>query len=276
VDKASPITPQTNPLVTRVISGLVLAGGSIVVTLWGGWPFAALVGLAACLAAWEWNALADPPRDNHIVLAHVATLIGAAATMALGDATMALTTLGLGSLSASMVASMSKRAMIMPALGGFYIGLTVVALIWLSGRPGGPLLVLGLLVIVWASDIGAFFTGRALGGPKLAPKISPNKTWSGAVGGVILAALIAGGYGRVTGLGGNVFAAMAAGALLAGVAQAGDLLESALKRRAGVKDSGTLIPGHGGVLDRLDSLFFAGPVAALFWWLAPMIAAGAS
>jgi len=275
VDKASPITPQTNPLMTRVISGLVLAGVSIAAVLWGGWPFAALVGLVAALAAWEWNALADPPRDNHIVLAHGATLIGAAATMALGDLSMALTTLGLGSLSACLVASMSRRAMTMPALGGFYIGLTVVALIWLSGRPGGSLLVLGLLVIVWASDIGAFFTGRALGGPKLAAKISPGKTWSGAVGGVVLAALVAGGYGRVTGLGGNVFAAMMVGAVLSGVAQAGDLVESALKRRAGVKDSGSLIPGHGGVLDRLDSLFFAAPVAALLWWTLQM-AGGAS
>ena len=131
-----------------------------------------------------------------------------------------------------------------------------VAFIWLrADATAGRVNVLFVVVIVWASDIGAYVAGRLIGGPRLAPRISPGKTWSGAAGGLLAAALVGLGAGRVAG------AAVALALSL--LAQLGDLAESAAKRRAGVKDSGALIPGHGGLLDRLDGLLAAGPAAAL-------------
>jgi phosphatidate cytidylyltransferase len=120
---------------------------------------------------------------------------------------------------------------------------------------------LWLFLVVWATDIFAYFVGRGIGGAKLAPSISPGKTWAGLVGGMLGAAVVGGIVSTATG--GPIWLAIVAAPVLAVVAQAGDLFESLLKRRAGVKDSGTLIPGHGGALDRLDGLLFATPVYAL-------------
>jgi phosphatidate cytidylyltransferase len=141
--------------------------------------------------------------------------------------------------------------------GAAAVLIAALALLWLRDLPLiGRRDVLFLLLVVWASDIGAYAAGRILGGPKLAPAISPAKTWAGAGGGLVAAALA--GLGVGAGDAGALLAAL----LLGLAAQAGDLLESAVKRRAGVKDSGSLIPGHGGLLDRLDGVLAAAPVAA--------------
>jgi phosphatidate cytidylyltransferase len=133
----------------------------------------------------------------------------------------------------------------------------MAALIWLrSDALAGRSNMLFVVAIVWASDIGAYLLGRLLGGPKMAPAVSPGKTWSGSVGGVVCAGLIGLALG---GTGGAMLIAAALGV----VSQAGDLLESGIKRHVGVKDSGTLIPGHGGLLDRLDGILAAAPAAAL-------------
>ncbi len=142
----------------------------------------------------------------------------------------------------------------------------VVALAWLRNRePGGAQTILFVFCVVWASDIGAYMVGRLVGGPKLAPSISPGKTRSGAVGGlgaVVLVGLVAAWLG-----GGSYGTAAMVAAGLGVAAQAGDLLESAVKRHFGVKDSGNLIPGHGGLLDRLDAVLTAAPLAwALVAW----------
>ena len=144
-------------------------------------------------------------------------------------------------------------------VGAAYIGPAVAALVWLRGLPDGLAWVVFLAAIVWSGDIGAYFFGRTLGGPRLAPRISPGKTWSGALGGTacaVAAGIVAGPHHRW------VQAACLA-VVLSVVAQLGDLLESAAKRYFGVKDSGRLIPGHGGLLDRLDGVLTAAPVAAL-------------
>jgi phosphatidate cytidylyltransferase len=149
-------------------------------------------------------------------------------------------------------------------LGIAYVFIPVLCLIWLRHTTYVPVLMVMVTVIM--TDTGAYFTGRKLGGPKLAPKISPNKTWSGLGGGVVAAAF------------GLWFLALiyhaqplshyfVLGAALAVIAQTGDLFESFLKRRAGVKDSGTIIPGHGGLLDRIDGLLTAAPFFAFFIWL---------
>lgn len=155
------------------------------------------------------------------------------------------------------------------ALGMIYVAVPCASLLWLRGlditfhKEAGLALTLFVVAAVCATDIGAFFAGRKIGGAKLAPAISPNKTWAGLFGGMASAALV-GGIGHLfspyptTVLGGALL-----GAALAIVAQGGDLLESWMKRRAGVKDSGTLIPGHGGLLDRADGYIFAFPLFAL-------------
>jgi len=149
----------------------------------------------------------------------------------------------------------------LPVTGAAYILPAVVALLWLRAGPAGFGAVLFMLCVVWASDIGAYMVGRLVGGPKLAPAISPGKTRSGAVGGLL--AVLAVGFAAARLADGTVAAAMATALVLGVFAQAGDLLESGLKRHFGVKDSGHLIPGHGGLLDRLDAVLLAAPAAAV-------------
>ncbi len=155
-------------------------------------------------------------------------------------------------------------------IGLGWIALAVAALVALRGDPlAGRANVLFVVLVVWATDIGAYFAGRAIGGPRLAPRISPGKTWSGAAGGVagaVAAGLIVAGWqGRQA----NPGLAAVIAAFLSVVGQAGDLLESLVKRRFGVKDSGHLIPGHGGALDRLDALLAVLPVAWLLAQIPP-------
>jgi phosphatidate cytidylyltransferase len=152
------------------------------------------------------------------------------------------------------------------ALGLPYIGLAVFSLIWLRDRDmvGWPL-TLFVFLIVWASDIGAFVVGRTLRGPRLAPKISPNKTWAGFGGALVFSGGIAVGWASIFGYAHEGAKAAQIAIILSLAGQGGDLFESAMKRRFGVKDSGGLIPGHGGMLDRIDALLFAAPAFVLLY-----------
>ncbi|NBX02799.1 MAG: phosphatidate cytidylyltransferase [Alphaproteobacteria bacterium] len=152
-------------------------------------------------------------------------------------------------------------------LGMAYVAVPCACLIWLRGLESGLALTLCLIAIVCATDIGAFFAGRQIGGPKLAPSISPNKTWAGLGGGVLCAAIASAIAHSFVPFPATLLGAIGLGALLAVLAQGGDLLESWMKRRAGVKDSGTLLPGHGGLLDRADGYIFTLPMFALLLWL---------
>lgn len=149
-----------------------------------------------------------------------------------------------------------------------YVLAFMMSIMWLRDQePQGLWYVLWVLLVVWATDIGAYAFGRWIGGPKIAPKISPNKTWAGLLGGMGCAALCAAffHFGNA-----DVFPrwVVAAGALFAIISQAGDFLESGVKRRFGVKDSGSIIPGHGGVFDRLDGMVMAVPFWAALVWVA--------
>ena len=149
---------------------------------------------------------------------------------------------------------LTRGAPVLRILAWIYGLAALVALLWLRHQPvSGRETILWVFACIWATDIGAYFVGRTAGGAKLAPSISPGKTWSGLVGGMAWAAVASAALGYAFGLGETLHLAIA-GAALAIVGQAGDLLESAAKRRAGVKDSGRLIPGHGGLLDRIDGL----------------------
>jgi phosphatidate cytidylyltransferase len=178
----------------------------------------------------------------------------------------------LGIIVTGLLALREWDALTPPKRGWSYIGLAYIAvpcasLIWLRGNPGGLALVLYVTLAVWAADIGAYFSGRYIGGPKLAPAISPSKTWAGLGGGMSAAAVVGGGCAYFTPYPHTFLGAVGVAMLLAVVAQLGDLFESWIKRRAGVKDSGSLIPGHGGLLDRIDGIMFTAPLFALLVWL---------
>ena len=157
---------------------------------------------------------------------------------------------------------MFSNSLVSLGSGLLYLGVPAFALIWLRERPMGAETIGGMMLLVWTSDIGAFAIGRLVGGPKLWPAVSPAKTWAGFVGGCSAPMALV-GLAMATSpqyrFGAECIVVALAIALLA---QGGDLFESALKRRAGVKDSGTLLPGHGGVLDRLDSLIPVAPAVA--------------
>jgi len=242
----------------RVLSAALLAPTALACIWLGADAWTVLMAVAAGGLAYEWVVLCDVRPLRLPGLAVIAAVLLAGLMAVLDRERWAIFVLG---LSAVLIWQFSARR----ALGGgvLYIGLASVALIWLRGDgAAGRANVLFLVVVVWASDIGAYAAGRLFGGPKLAPAISPGKTWSGAVGGLLAAMLVGEAAGYALGAAAHGRTALVAG-LLGLAAQGGDLLESAIKRRFGVKDSGRLIPGHGGLLDRLDGLLTAAPAAAV-------------
>jgi phosphatidate cytidylyltransferase len=249
----------------RVLSAAVLATLALASIWLGGWAFAALVALAIVAMAREWGDLVpEATRRDRMAAALAAGAIPVAAIVlvSLGEPWVALLAILLGAAlvgGAALAAQLPRAGHV--AAGVLYIGIPAVAIVWLDAVPGrGGRLVLWLLLVVWATDVFAFLVGRTLGGAKLAPRVSPGKTWSGLAGGVAGAAVV--GAAASLALGGVPILAGLLAAGLAVIGQLGDLFESALKRRRGVKDSGRLIPGHGGILDRVDGLLFATPAYA--------------
>ena len=251
----------TNNLVLRVISAVVLAQLAIAVAWFGGWPFAAFWGVAAVAVLWEWTTLVVGDRYR-LMLSSCASAIAVAALVAWrGRPMTAILLVGLGALAATIFAPRERRFWITAGIG--YAGVMLLAplLLRADGAYGFQAIVL-LFAIVWSTDIFAYFAGRAIGGPKLAPAISPKKTWSGAVAGVLgatgVAVAVAGFVGPLER---GTIAILAL--FLSMVAQIGDLLESWVKRQFGAKDASRLIPGHGGVMDRLDGFWAAALVGCL-------------
>lgn len=255
----SAAAPNRN-LLLRVASAAVLAPLAILLAYFGGWPFALFWLLAALAIWWEWLGLLGL-RDNAAVLvAGIAALVIAMLLAQMRSAPSGALAIVAG---AALATVMAGRHRIWAGIGVAYAGAVLVATLGIrSDSAWGFLAVVFLFAVVWATDILAYFTGRAFGGPKLAPAISPNKTWSGALGG-LAAALLAGlivvrppGLGSAIGLGLIIL-------LLSVVSQAGDLFESRFKRLFEAKDAGSLIPGHGGVMDRLDGYVAAAVTAYL-------------
>ena len=234
----------------------------LAVTYFGGIPFLILCALAGFGVLWEWAGVARiQPRIGFLVVGGVA-LLAAAALLALGLGLLIAPVLLLGALVCAVLAHGAARERVWAALGLLCAAAVAFPVVVLRGSDQlGLLCVLFLFAVVWGTDIAAYFTGRALGGPKLWPRLSPNKTWSGALGGTLIGTLAGVGMVMAWGL---MFtpALVGIGLLLSVVAQSGDLAESAFKRVFGVKDAGWLIPGHGGILDRLDG-FAAAAVLAL-------------
>lgn len=238
----------------RILSAIVMIPLALL-AIWAGSPaFDVLAALAAGIMTWEWDRICRGRFSNSgkvaAVTVAIAALLGASYPLA------ALGVVWCGMLAA---AAFSRSGWL--AMGALYIGVPVVALTWLR-EVGGMHTLLWLMVIVWATDIGAYAAGRSIGGPKLAPQISPNKTWAGLIGGVCSAVIV--GDIIVWVIDGPDLAILGLFAgILAVVSQIGDLFESSVKRRFKVKDSSNIIPGHGGVLDRVDGLIAAAPLVAL-------------
>lgn len=258
---------QADGALARVASALVLAPLAIIVVLLGGWPFVLVWCLAAMIVYWEWTAeIVKAPRSAEI--AGVGVLAVAGLLAASGFPSMALLVIAVG---AGALAALGGMRRLWCGAGLLYAGLVLAGPMLLRRdlHPDfGVLALFYLFAVVWATDILALFAGRRIGGPKLAPSISPKKTWSGAIagalGGVAAGAAVAAVGSNLLNLPKtNILAATGLALLLSVVAQGGDLLESAVKRRFGVKDSGRIIPGHGGLMDRLDGFLAAAGAAAL-------------
>lgn len=264
------VDPQTkglSNLALRTIVGLVLITVALVGIVLGGVVFWLLCVVLGLVMMAEWADLHDtPPQTKR--LAQYALSVPLAIMMPQIGAGAGFLTLGLLIGAAIFVVIVTRRQGL--AAGILYVGVPIMALLLIRHQQEGIVFTLWALALVWACDIGAYAAGRFIGGPKLAPSISPNKTWAGLGGGVLLASVFAWLMHVQYGL---PLRLMLATPLLAVLAQGGDLYESWLKRRAGVKDSGKLLPGHGGVLDRLDGLVPVAPLAALlvlvpkvYWW----------
>jgi phosphatidate cytidylyltransferase len=250
-----------NELVLRVLSALVLVPFAIATAYVGGWPFQVFWGAAALVVLWEWTSLVTGADRRSVLLAGAVSVVLAITLVAGGYRLAAVIVLAMGMLATAALARAERRIWV--AAGVPYAGsLGVAPIVLRADGEAGFLAMIFLFAIVWATDIVAYFVGRAIGGPKLMPQVSPKKTWSGALGGTVAAVLAALAMAKAAALTGWFAIAMLA-IILSVVAQGGDLFESFLKRRFGAKDSSHLIPGHGGLMDRLDGFVTASVVAAL-------------
>ncbi len=255
-----PPSASTGDLGRRIASGIVMALLAVGAVVVGGWPFALFWAAAAIGIFWEWSAIVARGAVA-ARMAGLAALTAAALAAGAGQIHAASVALAAGMVAVAAACAPGRRGW--GAAGVAYAGIVLVAPVVLRRDPEfGLLAVLFLFAVVWSTDILGYFVGRTVGGPRLAPAVSPKKTWSGACGGALGA--LAAGVAVVHIAGNTALLPAACVALALSVAsQAGDLFESAVKRRFGVKDASHVIPGHGGLMDRLDGFIAASGVAAL-------------
>jgi phosphatidate cytidylyltransferase len=245
-------------LLLRIAAAAVLAPAAIAIAYAGGWLWTALVTLAAIGLYVEWLTIVAA-RERRVVASGIVVLVAAGLCLVEGWIDAAFTVLLIGVLAVAAIAQARRGWM---AGGLLYASAAQAAsvLVRLDSKNGFVALIFVLLV-VWVTDIGGYFAGRSIGGPKLWPRISPKKTWAGAIGGFVASLVVACGF--VAFDLGKAGSLLPLGAVLSIVSQLGDLFESAVKRRFGVKDSSHIIPGHGGLLDRLDGFVAAIVLAAI-------------
>lgn len=261
----------------RLIAAAVLIPAAMAAAIFGGPWLAAACGAAAAAMSFEWARMSARDRQTPIFLITVLAALGAIAAAIWTQVDWALAWVGLCAAMAAAARGSVRGGVgrAEAALGVVYIGLPLASFLWLrQDGVGGPALILGLFFTVWAADAAAYFGGRTIGGPKLHPGISPNKTWAGVGAGVVAGCAAGLGCAGIFGANAGVWAV--AGAVLGAASMAGDLLESLLKRRFGVKDASGFIPGHGGVLDRIDGLMAASVVGAGAVLAQPSLAAALS
>ncbi|MCW0182964.1 MAG: phosphatidate cytidylyltransferase [Zavarzinia sp.] len=252
-----------NDLRVRLTSGVILAMVGLAAVHLGGVWFLALVGIVGLLLVHEWDRITTGNGSGALAALHGGFFLAALAAGVAGRFDLALLLTGSSVPTAVLFARLRGIGALWPAMAVPYVALPCLAMIWLRfDATLGTAQVYWLLATIWATDTGAYAAGRAIGGPKLAPRISPKKTWAGLIGGVIAAVVVGGVTASGVELPHPLGLALVSG-VVGGWSQVGDLCESAMKRHFGVKDSSNLIPGHGGFLDRLDGLLFAAPVAAV-------------
>jgi len=254
----------------RILSALVMIPCALFALYSGGLLWAALIALCLGGMSAEGAGMVFPKEaSTGFKTLFMAATLGAFALSTWHSPQLASAAVLVGGLLIFLAGTVFfGRAVKWAGFGLAYLSLAAIALYWLRAQAGqtGLILVFFLLIVVWATDIGAYLIGRKIGGAKIFPTISPNKTWSGSIGGVICAALCAACVSTFFMPNAPLLLVCALAVGLSITAQAGDAFESAVKRIFKVKDSGTLIPGHGGVLDRLDALLLAAPVMAAFIW----------
>jgi len=252
-------------LLLRIVSALIMAPIALAAVYVGNYWLASFALLVGTVGTYEWNNMSGV-SSKLLTVTNAIIFIIALGAYQRDMVSESLLAIFVGAAICGAISRIRGKSIIWPLWGQLYIGLAIISIVWLQDVYGWQAVV-WLLLIIWAMDIGAYFAGSSIGGPKLAPKASPNKTWSGLIGGALSACLIswlAGTYLEVAG----ITTLIIAGFSLALWSQLGDIAESLIKRHFGVKDSGAIIPGHGGVLDRIDSLLFTLPilVGGLLLW----------
>ena len=263
-DKAAPAAaPDSRNLVMRIAAAAVLIPLAVAIAYAGGWLWTLLVTLAARGLFLDWLAIVGLAGATRVMVPGVVALAVAGLCFAIGRLDAALMVLAAGFVAVVAIAP-ERRSW--AAAGFLYAAAAEIASVLVRLDPvKGFAALMFVLLIVWVTDSGGYFAGRGIGGPKLWPKVSPKKTWAGAAGGFAASLAVAVAFAAF-GLG-NTGPLLMLSAVLSVVSQLGDLFESAVKRRFGVKDSGNIIPGHGGLMDRLDGFVAAVVVAALFGFL---------
>jgi phosphatidate cytidylyltransferase len=254
--------PHKSEMITRLLSALIMAAlalGSVLVSIW---TFVALVIAAGVTVSWEWGRLIRQAGFDAIAVLQSAAVTVVAVAVALSRPGLALIAAALA-LAGTGFLGFSSATLVWSLLGIAYSVLPAWSMVWLrSDLTVGATALLYLLVVAWTTDTASYAGGRLIGGPKLALRISPQKTWSGLLAGILTPALV--GYGFALFLKDTSAWRLALiSMVIASACQVGDLSESAIKRRFGTKDMSNLIPGHGGLLDRIDGLLIAAIAAAL-------------
>ena len=261
-----PVSKDSNwsDLTQRLVSALVLAAIVLTITWSGSLPFALLVAFGAAILCWEWAKMVRGTDFDELLVIHIIAVLASCGLVVMGHYSVALLVLLIGPAAKFVFAGKrDAKNLGISLLGVPYIGLPVIAMIWLRGDPNyGFYAIIYLFITVWTVDIFAYISGRSFGGPKFAPRISPKKTWSGFIGGVSAGAIAGALFGAY--IGNTSLLVIGFVSLVIGVvSQIGDLFESAFKRHFNIKDASNLIPGHGGLFDRVDGLMFGALAAAL-------------
>jgi phosphatidate cytidylyltransferase len=249
-----------NKLSLRIVSGVALAAAALALTYAGPLPFALMVTAFVAVMAWEWGRLVCSSGIDAAWAIQVGATAGGALLAAWDCPGCGLLAIVAGTLAVFLLRrmEMGTAQSWWAATGVYYVGLPSIALVWIRSDPEfGWVAVLFIFITVWTTDTAAYIFGKSIGGPLLAPDISPKKTWAGFAGGLICATVL--GSAVLIGVAGAQlwWPVIVLSAAVSLVSQAGDLGESSIKRLFGRKDSSGIIPGHGGVLDRVDGLVFA-------------------
>lgn len=251
---------KTVAVMKRIVTSLILAPVVLSGVLLGSPFINILVLVCGAMLSWEWAKMV--PNKNNAVFSLI--YLTSLAVAVLVNDTFSILWIMCGGTALAWYKARNEEHRKLLVLGVPYITLGLGSVIWLFNCVGVPT-TLWFVLAIWSVDIGGYLVGCSVKGPKLAPKISPNKTWSGLGGGIVFSVLVSVAYAYVIGNASACLAFGLLGALVAVIEQTGDLIESALKRYLGLKDSSNLIPGHGGIFDRIDGMIFTAPFVALLF-----------